>query len=349
MRRSRLALGAVACALYACGTSDHGAPQSQPPIPLPMDPTPPPKGPQPDYGATRHLDDSPPPISGGTLTMLSDGRAAAADPDRDRVYLVELTARSVATLALQPHDEPGRMIEDDAHQLHVVLRRAGAVVTIDLAEGTIVARRNVCPAPRGIDYDPTSARLFIACETGEIVAMSPAAAAVPYVIARIDRDLRDVVVSGNGFLWVTRFRHSELLAVSMLGAVTDRRLLATPGAPSLPTLAWRMIRPPAGGTGAADAPNTPTVLHEDATVAPVSPTPSGYDHTGKPPDGTIAPSCDHGIISASIAIGGGGVTGLPRQAALPVDFARDGKNFVVVAAGNGHTRELPRLFALQSG
>ena len=40
---------------------------------------------------------APPAISGGTLRVLSDGRTAvAADPDRDRVYVVDLSARTVA-------------------------------------------------------------------------------------------------------------------------------------------------------------------------------------------------------------------------------------------------------------
>src|SRR4051794_13078028 len=89
-------------------------PHSQPPLPTP--------GPRPDFGMTRHLADAPPPISGGTLAMLSDGRVAAADSDRDKVYIVDLTSSHVATIALSPHDEPGRVVEDDAGRVHVVLR-----------------------------------------------------------------------------------------------------------------------------------------------------------------------------------------------------------------------------------
>jgi len=52
--------------------------------------------------------DAPPPISGGTLLITSKGLALAADSERDVLYLVDLATKAVATIALQPGDEPGR-------------------------------------------------------------------------------------------------------------------------------------------------------------------------------------------------------------------------------------------------
>src|SRR4051794_20451409 len=86
-----------------------------------------------------------PPLTGGTLLALSDGTTAvASDPDRDQVYIVDLSTNAVrATVALQAGDEPGRLVEDGAGQVHVALRRGGAVVSIDPVGGTINGRRIV--------------------------------------------------------------------------------------------------------------------------------------------------------------------------------------------------------------
>src|SRR6476646_5297858 len=72
---------------------------------------------QPNYGTSVVTASvAPPAISGGTLRILADGHTAvAADPDRDQVYIVDLTAKSVrATVALNPGDEPGRVVADAA-------------------------------------------------------------------------------------------------------------------------------------------------------------------------------------------------------------------------------------------
>jgi hypothetical protein len=56
--------------------------------------------------------DAPPPISGGTLHVLEGARAAiVADPDRDRILVVDLAARRVMgeTTHLPPGAEPGRV------------------------------------------------------------------------------------------------------------------------------------------------------------------------------------------------------------------------------------------------
>ena len=95
----------------------------------------------------------------------------AADPDRDRVYIVDLATRGVTTVMLTPGDEPGRVVEDSAGRAHVALRRGGAVVSIDVAAGTIAGRRSVCAAPRGIAYDPASDLLHVACSEGALVSL----------------------------------------------------------------------------------------------------------------------------------------------------------------------------------
>src|SRR5262245_38072276 len=93
----------------------------------------------------------PPPVTGGTLVVTRSGLAVAADPERDVVVIADIAQASVrSTLALEKGDEPGRLVEDDAGRVHVALRRGGAVVTIDPSAGTLLDRRSVCGAPRGL-------------------------------------------------------------------------------------------------------------------------------------------------------------------------------------------------------
>src|SRR5262245_31556062 len=94
----------------------------------------------------------PPPLSGGTLIVTADEtRAVAADSDRDLVWIVNLRDEKLEhTVVLEKNDEPGRLVEDGAGLVHLALRGAGALVTIDPASGKIVRRDKVCNAPRGL-------------------------------------------------------------------------------------------------------------------------------------------------------------------------------------------------------
>src|SRR5690606_7047364 len=67
----------------------------------------------------------PPAISGGTMTVLSDGRVVVADADRDRVHVVSISpARYDADILFEEGVEPGRSVEGRDGLVHVVLRRA---------------------------------------------------------------------------------------------------------------------------------------------------------------------------------------------------------------------------------
>src|SRR5262245_49566799 len=85
-------------------------------------------------------------ISGGTLAVV--GRlAVASDPDRDRIWVVDLDAMATrAEIETRPGDEPGRVAGDSRGLAHVVLRRGGAILTIDPAIGGVLLRRPVCAA-----------------------------------------------------------------------------------------------------------------------------------------------------------------------------------------------------------
>ncbi|KYF56606.1 hypothetical protein BE08_02570 [Sorangium cellulosum] len=207
----------------------------------------------------------PPPISGGTLLVTADkALAVAADPDRDRVSLVDLVTGEVEPdLALRAGDEPGRVIEGAPGTAHVALRGGGAVVTIDLATREM-HRRPVCPAPRGLAYDAEADLLHVACAGGELVSLSSDLEAPPVRALRLDRDLRDVVVEGDALL-VSRFRSPELLVVAQDGAVIERvkpprYVQPGRGREFEPAVAWRMVPLPEGGVA---------IVHQRGLVDPI--------------------------------------------------------------------------------
>lgn len=232
---------------------------------------------------------APPPISGGTLLITRDGTlAVAADPDRDRVSVVRLDSGAVvATIPLTAGDEPGRLIEDSNHRVHVALRRGGAVATIDLTTSQVVSRRDVCGAPRGIAYDSTTDLLHVACASGDLVSL-PAAGGAAVRQLHLDVDLRDVIVRPNGALFVSRFKSGELLSVDASGSVASRAKLhsierISSGMsnfglgvdPLEPAVAWRTVGLPDGSA---------VMLHQYGLAATIKLTPQ------KPPDAGTAPA-----------------------------------------------------------
>jgi hypothetical protein len=109
------------------------------------------------------------------LLVLRSGRVAvASDPDRDRVYVLDLLDKKLrADVALEAGDEPGRLVEDGAGRVHVALRRGGAVLTLDSITGKVLARRGLCAAPRGLAYDAKKDQLHVACAGGELLSVGP--------------------------------------------------------------------------------------------------------------------------------------------------------------------------------
>jgi DNA-binding beta-propeller fold protein YncE len=288
------------------------------------------------------------PISGGTMLVTRDGTSAViADPDRDRVMIVDLTTGDSKQLALAAGDEPGRLVEDGSGRIHVALRRGGAVLTI--ADGQIVARRAVCGEPRGLAWDSAHDLIHVACTGGELVTL-PAAGGDPTRVLRLDRDLRDVIVQGDSLL-VTRFRTAELLTVDATGIVSSRISPPTvqriapcdsvdcggvgsgsgtgsgsgsgPSQPlvdALPAVAWRAIALPDGRT---------LIAHQRQLDATLNTMHGGYDGT-----------CGQGPVEDAFTVVGAPGTAPVAVApfavgALPVDIAVDtsGTRIAVVSAG----------------
>ena len=289
----------------------------------------------------RPASDPPPPwgvpISGGTMLVTHDGSSAViADPDRDRLLIVDLSNGNANEIALTAGDEPGRLVEDAAGRVHVALRRGGAVVTV--ANGAIIARRPACGEPRGLAYDATADAIHVACTGGELVTF-PAAGGDATRVLHLDRDLRDVIVQGSSLL-VTRFRTAELLTIDATGAITSRVVPPTvqrdqdgeacgdcgmgsgssSQVPAVPAVAWRAVPLPDGRTLVQHQRQLQTTLHT---------TPGGY--TG---------GCGQGPVEDAYTIIGPAGTAPIAVApfafgALPVDIAVDpaGTQIAVATAG----------------
>jgi hypothetical protein len=274
----------------------------------------------------------PPPISGGTLTIAPDGvTAVASDPDRDLVYIVDLAAGAVSrTIALSQDDEPGR-VAIAAGRAHVALRGASALLSIDLATGATM-RRATCIAPRGVAVE-VAGTVLVACAAGQIERF-PANGGDAVARAFVEHDLRDVIARSDGTIFVSTFRHAELLTLGADLRKTSSRLVERDT-----DLAWRTF-------DVADSAGGRATIMISQRPNPTPPLPgqtlSSYgDSNGatKDPCGTVPAHVD--VLSASL-----GHTSFDLRAVLPVDAASDDVSLVVLSAGNGHAAGAPQLFIL---
>ncbi len=292
---------------------------------------------QPHLGVTIRQSDPPPPLSGGTIAVTNDGETVvAADPDRDRVYVIDIRAPAkVRTIALAKHDEPGRVAIDDSNRAHVVLRGAGSVLTIDLTTGSIVARREVCPAPRGIAVEHSRDAgdvVHVACAGGDLVTLPPEGG--PELRRRfVARDLRDVAVM-PGWLALTTFRDGQVLQITSGSDTVGHRSLPRSPVFGIPRVAWRMIAAPrwvADGHG-----------HGLLVAAQRAPDP---DDDGPPPPkpALYYEAADCQPSGPAPVVHDGSESIIVPNAVLPVDIAANEDTLVVVAAANAHTPGQPQL------
>jgi len=289
-------------------------------------------GPQPHFAQALRAAVAPPPISGGTLAVAPDGRTiVASDPDRDRIYVVDIPTRTVKhDIVLAPGSEPGRVAIDSHGFAHVGLRNTGALATIDLATGSKVERA-ICTAPRGVAFDAKVDSLHIACAEGVLVTV-PLAAGAAIKRVGLDRDLRDVLVIKDK-LYVSHFRGANVTVLTREGNVVGE---STRGG----NLGWRMVKAPA--VSDKEENDDVALVSQD----PVNPAPSttGAGYYGS---GAIDTCNSPTITTTRLDIPGETSINIP-PAVLPVDLATNGREYAIVAAGNGHTPELPQIFIHQA-
>lgn len=339
--RVALALPIIAVLLAACASAEENSQQ----VPsTPAGPTNPP-GPQPDFGPLVKAADPPPPISGGTLAVAPDGNVVvAADSDRDRVNVVDLAARSVRHSIELPHrSEPGRVTIDDSNRAHVALRGSNEIATIDLATGAVSRRSAGCTAPRGIAWDGVDKHVLVACASGQLVSFAPEGGG-PITRIEVGRDVRDVLVQpSGGRVKLTRFRAAQLMNLDLTTA--NARPVVQPQLAGA-NLAWRAVLVPSAQapTGFEETDEQAAIVAQEPTPEPVSTEPGGY---GGSSSQAFTSDCTTplGIVSTRVELEGSPAVRLP-SAVLPVDLATNGRELVVVAAGNAFTKELPQIYVL---
>jgi|LNFM01.1.fsa_nt_gb DNA-binding beta-propeller fold protein YncE len=293
----------------------------------------------PIFGRTIVADRPPPPISGGTLVITSDGTTAvAADPDRDAVWIVDIARGAARRVQLEVGDEPGRVALDGAGRAHVALRNTQSLAVIDVANASLVERRQACAAPRGVAYQPAGNLVHVACASGELVSLDATTGARARSV-RLQDDLRDVFVLRDGTLGVTRFRTAEVLVLGADGAV-----LRTISPPRL-TEPLRAVRLPNGesftprenfSVGRVAWRTTITqngdimMLHQRAITAPLLPTAAQeyYDN---------ASNCRGSVSQAALTqISAGSMTAVAGarvgRATLAVDVAVSASGEIAVIA-----------------
>jgi hypothetical protein len=156
------------------------------------------------------------PLTGGTLTLMTDDVAAVSDPDHSLVVFVDLAKHRVrGSVKLPPGSQPTRATEDGAGNLQVILRGTGEVATLSPKTLSVGAVERVCTEPRGITWDARQRRTLIACATGELVSRPLEG---PVAVMRPGGELRDVMVRRNDVV-VSTFRASRLSTVGANGVV----------------------------------------------------------------------------------------------------------------------------------
>ncbi len=278
---SHLALGFLALLASACSEHhDAGASPNLEPEVAPLPPislnapgatagspgSPPwPEGSVPELRATVVADFAAPLIA-GTLLVTRDGiTAVASDPDRARIFLVDLRDHTVRAVAALPGDELGRVAEGPEGTLFVVARRGGALLILDRQQASVRARIPVCNEPRGLAYDGERGLVHVACRSGQLVSLGASSLVVRRRLS-LDSDLRDVLVRGAELI-VTRFRNAEVLVIGESGLVIERDQPApSPGCADA-TVAFRAVLSSDGSV---------LIAHQSSSNASISTSPSGY-------------------------------------------------------------------------
>jgi hypothetical protein len=266
----------------------------------------------------------PAPLNGGTLLVTRDGgRALVVDEARDRLSVVDLTARQrLGEVAFSPGSEPGRAALGDDGSVYVVLRRKGSVAKVSPDTLSLLQEFPVCAAPRGLAFDSAAGAVHVACASGRFVSLTPTGQVLRS--SQLPNDLRDVVVE-NGNVWVSRFRSAEVLRLDAAGGVAERlrpaaeirqrfdATFTTIEALFEPNVGYRLVADPAGGVA---------LLHQTSTTEPISLDPAEAGGTaygsGDSCNGIVRTLVTRfqpgGVVVSSADIG----VSLPLDMAMPV-------------------------------
>jgi mono/diheme cytochrome c family protein len=276
-------------------------------------------------------------LSGGTLAIAGGGRyAAVADPDHDRIWIVDLTTSAIrGKVQFADGSQPQRMVEDGNGKLRVALRGSGKIATVSPSSLAISDTIDACPEVRGLSWNKTNASLQVACAGGELVTIKDGLASA----VRPAADLRDVMQVGAK-TWVSTFRSAKLMELDANGKVVTEvtlpsvQLPAVEGKPVafVPAVAWRSIvtsggkivtvhqRTVDGDIGAIQVPNAP-------------PSPAYYQNV-----------CSSSIVRSTISVTDNGavVGSIDVSGVLPIDVAvsPDNNEIAIAEPGSGFVQRV---------
>lgn len=267
----------------------------------------------------------PPPIYGGTLLVLDDGRSVVvADPDRGVVHVVDAFESASIAIDVGAESEPWRAAQTTDGLVHVTARGTGELLTIDPSRARLLGRRAICRHPRGIAaFD---AATVVACADGELWRL--AGPETEPEITHLEPDLRDVFFDGEGVMHVTRFRSAEVLrwddALAVFSRFAVPSMVDGSGGVWKVSTAWRSIAMPSGWL----------MLHQLASDQQIN-------LDASVPYGGHSAGCNSVVQTQITAVDGNGslwTLGRIHAAALVVDVALDASSGTIalaIAAGCG--------------
>lgn len=278
------------------------------------------------------------PVIGGHLLVTADAqRVLVADPEAERLRILDASGALIEDVALPKGSWPTRSLEVESDTYQVLLRGTGELATIRRNAGgpATVTTVAVCPEPRGLSRDAANGETLVACAGGELVHVGAALRTENTGV-----ELRDVAIGPNGLI-ATSFRSAELVNLATL----ERTKLATQRVSPDPTnpvmhvaqVAWRMTR-------SAGASFVVHQLHADqltTTTTMPNPIPGGGDSSPYGGGGPSIPGLPVPCSASAV------VTGITRvlddgtsftahtNDILPVDAAvsPDGTMLAIVGAG----------------
>ncbi|MBL8916346.1 MAG: c-type cytochrome [Archangium sp.] len=255
----------------------------------------------------------PPPIMGGSLTVLPDGTFLAADADRSLVWHADRSG-VLGTWGLSSDDVPGRVLAARG-KAYVVLRRAGQLAELDLSNHTLT-RLPTCVEPRGlIEFGD---ELLVGCASGEIRAFAADGTSRVFTQDALISDLRDLSVV-DGKLIASTFRNAQFFEVT-----TGQARLLNQSTGSTRDVSGRLF-----------SPRVAWRMRNDLIIAQDEQRSSLGALTTCPPYYGAPPGLLFGVVIPTVYRVDGSVKPVMQlpKAALPVDVAEVSGKIWVAAAG----------------
>lgn len=279
------------------------------------------------------VEDNERPLVGGTLLVTRAGAIVAADPEGDRMMILDADQSWPAEVWLQAGAMPFRSVEDALADdvVYTSLRGTGQVAVIDALGGRVLDVWDACLEPRGIDVEPDGLSIWVACASGQLVELDTATGE-KLTDLLLDNDLRDIVLEGD-WMWISRMRSAQVLRVGKDGTIIERMVppnWAFSSDTFAPTVAWRMSPDP-DGQGVA-------MIHQRGRVNDINlfAVDDPYAGPGCKPimHSAVTKFAHTGVIESS-----GAITDVP----LPVDFHIDAGGVDVVSGAYDATTQITQF------